>query len=557
MRRVLAQSVASLVETACTGTRAAAGTARWWAASDTVGSARAGGAAAFGASGDGGQGRASRSRRAGPVPPAWQDAGPSSSSSSSAQQPPRLGGQAAVGSAAAAAQHQAVREQGSQQQLQRPAHHIHIQQQQQQQHQRQHQHQQQQRYHHYPQQQQHPRQPRGGPAHHYQQLRAYSTRRPNKLSTRRQDARASRLAVAEVLGEDWRSRNADGSPAPPRPGAAPPAAAAAPAAAAPAAAPIATAIPPLPVVPEPPHWRAVGRVEGPYGVEPQAMFAVVQLGPFQYKVTADDVLLHPKLAGAEVNDVLALGKVLLLGTPEVRRRAAPGGLAGRGRGRCCDGSAGGPSQAHVHAGGAHTHLHTCPSTKPRTCPCAHTAHTAHTTHTHTHTHTYIHTYTRARAHTHAHTDTHTLAYTPPPPPGHDHRAALRARRVRRGRRRVALPRHQGARVQEEGAQALLQAPGPPQPAHGAEGAAGERQGEGDGPIAGHAARGQGFPRAGWPSGLATTDGWEGLAKETRAPHAPAPQVLPEGLPAQWRQARKAAGAAGALPGGEQAASGVP
>lgn len=84
---------------------------------------------------------------------------------------------------------------------------------------------------------------------------------------------------------------------------------------------IATAIPPLPQVDEPPHWRPVGRIEGLYTVDPQPAFAVVQLGPFQYKVTADDVILHPKLVGAEVNDVLALEKVLLLGSTEVRADA--------------------------------------------------------------------------------------------------------------------------------------------------------------------------------------------------------------------------------------------
>lgn len=115
---------------------------------------------------------------------------------------------------------------------------------------------------------------------------------------------ASRLAVAEVLGEDWRNTGGDkqrqaaeqhqGRP----PG-------------------IDSAIPPLPAVEEPTHWHPIGRIEGAYTVAPQPAFAVVQIGPFQYKVTADDVILHPKLVGAEVNDVVSLDKVLLLGSPTV------------------------------------------------------------------------------------------------------------------------------------------------------------------------------------------------------------------------------------------------
>ncbi|KIZ04784.1 50S ribosomal protein L21 [Monoraphidium neglectum] len=130
------------------------------------------------------------------------------------------------------------------------------------------------------------------------------------LSQRKENNTASRLAVAEVLGDEWRSRTPDGRP---RAGAAPgeqqqqqrrpPTV-------------VDSAIPAIPEVDEPDHWRAVGRVEAAFTVPLQPAFAVVQLGPFQYKVTADDVILHPKLVGAEVNDVIALEKVLLLGTPQ-------------------------------------------------------------------------------------------------------------------------------------------------------------------------------------------------------------------------------------------------
>jgi len=134
---------------------------------------------------------------------------------------------------------------------------------------------------------------------------------------------ASRLAVADVLGPNWCS-DADGSAAAPEKRS-PPA--------------VDTALPPLPAVEEPDHWHAIGRVEGQYRVDPQDAFAVLQLGPYQYKVTADDVILHPKLIGTEVNDVLALGKVLLVGTRQVGcccpgggGVSVDGGLA-RGRGR--------------------------------------------------------------------------------------------------------------------------------------------------------------------------------------------------------------------------------
>ena len=65
----------------------------------------------------------------------------------------------------------------------------------------------------------------------------------------------------------------------------------------------------------------MGRITGPYSIKPQLAFAVVQLGPKQYKVTADDVIFVDKLKDVDINDVLLLNKVLLTGTQEVRRRA--------------------------------------------------------------------------------------------------------------------------------------------------------------------------------------------------------------------------------------------
>jgi large subunit ribosomal protein L21 len=44
------------------------------------------------------------------------------------------------------------------------------------------------------------------------------------------------------------------------------------------------------------------------------VFAVVEVGGTQFKVTPDDVIITEKLAGVDVNDTLALQRVLLLGS---------------------------------------------------------------------------------------------------------------------------------------------------------------------------------------------------------------------------------------------------
>eukprot|EP00879_Flechtneria_rotunda_P008553 GHRR01008960.1.p1 GENE.GHRR01008960.1~~GHRR01008960.1.p1 ORF type:complete len:295 (+),score=104.38 GHRR01008960.1:1166-2050(+) len=80
--------------------------------------------------------------------------------------------------------------------------------------------------------------------------------------------------------------------------------------------PIRTGIPELPKLEEPLHYRKIGRITGPYTITPQAAFGIVDTGGFQYKATADDVIYHPKIPGVLVNDVLELGKVLLVGTPQ-------------------------------------------------------------------------------------------------------------------------------------------------------------------------------------------------------------------------------------------------
>jgi hypothetical protein len=127
------------------------------------------------------------------------------------------------------------------------------------------------------------------------QVRSYA-KHPQAVLLKRANLRASREAVEPFLDK-------------------PPSNAAA--LAAPKGAVIDTAIPPLPVVPEPVHYQRIGRITGPYSIKPQLAFAVVQLGPNQFKVTADDVIFVHKLKDVDINDVLLLNKVLLTGTREV------------------------------------------------------------------------------------------------------------------------------------------------------------------------------------------------------------------------------------------------
>ena len=51
-----------------------------------------------------------------------------------------------------------------------------------------------------------------------------------------------------------------------------------------------------------------------YTVQPKAVFAVVEVGGTQYKVTPGDVIIVEKLADVDVNDKLQLQRVLLLGS---------------------------------------------------------------------------------------------------------------------------------------------------------------------------------------------------------------------------------------------------
>lgn len=57
-------------------------------------------------------------------------------------------------------------------------------------------------------------------------------------------------------------------------------------------------------------------VERRYTVQPKPVFAVVEVGGTQYKVTPNDVIVVEKLSGVDVNDTLRLQRVLLLGSAE-------------------------------------------------------------------------------------------------------------------------------------------------------------------------------------------------------------------------------------------------
>jgi large subunit ribosomal protein L21 len=122
----------------------------------------------------------------------------------------------------------------------------------------------------------------------------------HKLSLKRANNKASWAAVQPFLEQQQRQ----------------PDQVAAAAAAAAKLPPIQSAIPSLPRLEEPEQHRKIGRITGPYSITRQAAFAVVESGGAQFKVTTDDVIYHNKIPGVTVNDVLELGKVLLVGTAQ-------------------------------------------------------------------------------------------------------------------------------------------------------------------------------------------------------------------------------------------------
>lgn len=64
----------------------------------------------------------------------------------------------------------------------------------------------------------------------------------------------------------------------------------------------------------PVYHRLDDPITGPYKVPQKAVFAVVELGGTQYKVTPDDLVICEKLSGLDINDKVELGRVLLLGS---------------------------------------------------------------------------------------------------------------------------------------------------------------------------------------------------------------------------------------------------
>ncbi|KAG1658708.1 hypothetical protein FOA52_005286 [Chlamydomonas sp. UWO 241] len=73
-------------------------------------------------------------------------------------------------------------------------------------------------------------------------------------------------------------------------------------------------VPEVPEVPKPEVHVQVGVIGGQYSLDLQAVFAAVEIGGTHFKVTRDDVLFVNQLHGVEVNDVLELGRVMLLGS---------------------------------------------------------------------------------------------------------------------------------------------------------------------------------------------------------------------------------------------------
>lgn len=75
-----------------------------------------------------------------------------------------------------------------------------------------------------------------------------------------------------------------------------------------------TALPTIPVVERPAEYKVVGSITSRYSLQPEGTFAVVQLAGTQFKVTQDDIVFVNQLPHVDVNDVLALDRVMLLGS---------------------------------------------------------------------------------------------------------------------------------------------------------------------------------------------------------------------------------------------------
>lgn len=64
------------------------------------------------------------------------------------------------------------------------------------------------------------------------------------------------------------------------------------------------------------QYSFVARTTSAYSVPRKPVFAVVELGPTQFKVTPDDIVYSERLKGVDVGDKVSLNRVLLLGNRE-------------------------------------------------------------------------------------------------------------------------------------------------------------------------------------------------------------------------------------------------
>lgn len=64
------------------------------------------------------------------------------------------------------------------------------------------------------------------------------------------------------------------------------------------------------------QYSFLARTTKSYSVRRKLVFAVVELGPTQFKVTPDDIVYSERLKGVDVGDKVSLNRVLLLGNRE-------------------------------------------------------------------------------------------------------------------------------------------------------------------------------------------------------------------------------------------------
>ena len=80
---------------------------------------------------------------------------------------------------------------------------------------------------------------------------------------------------------------------------------------------------PSPSSPRHPQFTVVGRLTGATPPRPAPVFAVVQLGGTQVKLSPDDLVYTDALPGVSVQDVLRLDRVLVVGSRTATRVGRP------------------------------------------------------------------------------------------------------------------------------------------------------------------------------------------------------------------------------------------